>query len=197
MGIRRLVAITPLCLCFLAPCAGADIYKYVDARGRVHFSDRKLGPGYRLISGPREAGGVADVASFKENRRRFEPLVRKAADRYRLDSALIHAVITAESSYDPEAISSKGAVGLMQLMPETARRYGVRNRRNPVENVYGGARYLRDLLFRFENLTLALAAYNAGENAVTKYGNRIPPYRETQDYVRKVLEYYRRYQRPS
>lgn len=197
MGIRRLVALAPLCLCFVAPYAGADIYKFVDAQGRVHFADRKLGPGYRMVSGGPKTRGVADVESYTENRRRFEPLVRKAAHRYRLDSALIHAVITAESSYDPEAISHKGAVGLMQLMPETARRYGVRNRRNPVENVYGGARYLRDLLFRFNDLTLALAAYNAGENAVAKYGNRVPPYRETRDYVRKVLEYYRQYQRPS
>ncbi|NIR31628.1 MAG: lytic transglycosylase domain-containing protein [Gammaproteobacteria bacterium] len=197
MGIRRLVAITPLCLCFVAPYAGADIYKFVDAQGRVHFADRKLGPGYRLLSSSRGARGIADIGSFTENRRHFEPLVRRVAHRYRLESALIHAVITAESSYDPEAISKRGAVGLMQLMPETARRYGVRNRRNPVENIYGGARYLRDLLFRFKNLTLALAAYNAGENAVAKYGNRIPPYRETRNYVRKVLEYYRQYRRSS
>jgi soluble lytic murein transglycosylase-like protein len=105
-------------------------------------------------------------------------------------------VITAESAYDPEAISRTGAIGLMQLMPGTARRYGVANRRNPEDNISGGARYLVDLLKMFNNnLQLALAAYNAGENAVKEYGNKIPPYKETQNYVRKVLEYYNQYKK--
>ena len=106
-------------------------------------------------------------------------------------------MVTAESAYDPVAVSSAGAVGLMQLMPGTAERYGVRNRRDPRQNVLGGVRYLRDLLVQFDDLTLALAAYNAGENAVIRYGNRIPPYPETQNYVRKVLTFYRDYRRAS
>ncbi|MEE9552534.1 MAG: lytic transglycosylase domain-containing protein, partial [Gammaproteobacteria bacterium] len=107
-----------------------------------------------------------------------------------------HAVITAESAYDPRAVSRAGAVGLMQLMPATAKRYGVKNRLNPRENIYGGTRYLRDLLIMFDNnLLLALAAYNAGENAVKNHGNRIPPYKETQTYVRKVINYYKKYRK--
>ena len=116
--------------------------------------------------------------------------------RYRLPKSLVHAVITAESAYDPSAISRAGAVGLMQLMPETAKRYGVRNRMNPYENIHGGSRYLRDLLIMFDNnLILALAAYNAGEGAVKKYGYRIPPFKETQTYVKKVIAYYKKYKK--
>ena len=116
------------------------------------------------------------------------------ASRYGLPKSLIHAVITAESAYDTEAVSRAGAVGLMQLMPGTAKRYGVKNRRNPYENVNGGTKYLRDLLVMFDNnLRLALAAYNAGEGAVKKYNNKIPPYKETQNYVKKVITYYNRY----
>ena len=108
-----------------------------------------------------------------------------------LEPELLHAVVRAESAYDPDAVSSAGAVGLMQLMPDTARRYGVSDRRDPDANVLAGASYLRDLIAEFEqDLELALAAYNAGENAVRSYGNRIPPYPETQGYVRKVLRYY-------
>ncbi|NIO39225.1 MAG: transglycosylase SLT domain-containing protein, partial [Burkholderiales bacterium] len=113
------------------------------------------------------------------------------ARRYQVPEALIHAVITIESAYDPDAISRAGAVGLMQLMPATARRYGVANRRNPSANLTAGTRYLKDLLLRFDsNLELAIAGYNAGENAVEKFGNRIPPFDETQNYVRKVLKVY-------
>jgi soluble lytic murein transglycosylase-like protein len=107
----------------------------------------------------------------------------------------LHAVIRAESAYDPFAVSHKGAVGLMQLMPDTARRYGVSNLTDPVANLQGGSRYLRDLLRLFkQNLRLALAAYNAGENAVIRHGHKIPPYQETRLYVEKALRYYRQYQ---
>ena len=103
-------------------------------------------------------------------------------------------MITAESAYDSEAVSRAGAVGLMQLMPGTARRYGVKNRRNPYQNIRGGSQYLRDLLVLYDNnLKLVLAAYNAGEGAVKKYNNQIPPYKETQNYVKKVIAYYNKY----
>ena len=114
------------------------------------------------------------------------------AQRTQLKPELLHAVIRAESSYDPKAVSKKGAVGLMQLMPGTARRYGVNNSWDPESNLDAGARYLKDLLEMFDqNLMLALAAYNAGENAVKQYGNRIPPFPETQRYVTKVMTFYR------
>lgn len=132
-------------------------------------------------------------AQIRANKRRFTPLIRQVARLYRLETALVHAVVAAESAYDPNAVSTAGAVGLMQLMPQTARRYGVKNRRDPLQNVLGGVRYLRDLLLQFNELPLALAAYNAGEKAVVKYGHRIPPYPETRDYVRKVLNYYQKH----
>ena len=129
---------------------------------------------------------------------RFSPLVEQAAREHDIDQALLHAVITVESDYNPLAVSPKGAVGLMQLMPQTARRYGVTNSYDPAQNIQGGARYLRDLMGRFNNdLSLVLAAYNAGEAAVALHGNRIPPYRETRHYVPRVLDFYREYQRSA
>lgn len=107
---------------------------------------------------------------------------------------MLHAVIQTESAYDADAISSAGAVGLMQLMPETAKRFGVTDRNDPDQNVEGGTRYLKHLLGLFgPNLHLAVAAYNAGENAVMKYNNSIPPYPETQNYVKQVLALYKRW----
>ncbi len=114
-----------------------------------------------------------------------------------LDRNLIHAVVRVESAYDPYAVSRAGAVGLMQLMPATAKRYGVRDSRNPHQNVRAGVLHLRNLLLQFNDVVLALAAYNAGENAVIQYGYKVPPYPETQNYVRKVLAFYRKYSRRS
>jgi soluble lytic murein transglycosylase-like protein len=119
-----------------------------------------------------------------------EDIVR-VAETYGVDEALIRAVIQAESGFRPTALSPKGAMGLMQLMPTTARRYGVVNPYDPVQNIDGGTRYLRDLLHMFDNdLELVVAAYNAGENAVIRHGRRIPPYSETQVYVPKVVAIY-------
>ncbi|MEO5346759.1 MAG: lytic transglycosylase domain-containing protein [Magnetococcus sp. YQC-9] len=120
--------------------------------------------------------------------------IQDASLRYRIHTALIKAVIKTESDFNPLAVSPKGAVGLMQLMPGTAQDLGVVDRTDPVENIHGGVRYLRDLLEQFNNdLVLSLAAYNAGPGAVKKHGNTVPPYEETQHYVAKVLHYYRAY----
>lgn len=128
--------------------------------------------------------------SMSMRRARYRHLIEQAAQRHGLMPELLHAVIRAESAYQPNALSHAGACGLMQLMPGTAERFNVRDIWEPAENIRGGATYLRLLLDMFDNdLRLALAAYNAGENAVKKYGNEIPPYRETQDYVRKVLRF--------
>jgi len=128
------------------------------------------------------------------SRRQFAPLVSSVAREYRLEPALLHAVVTVESGYNPGARSPKGAAGLMQLMPDTARRYAVRDIWDPRQNLDGGARYLRDLIGLFDgNLSLALAAYNAGEAAVIQHGNRIPPYPETRGYVPRVLQQYHFY----
>ncbi|MCW8906460.1 MAG: lytic transglycosylase domain-containing protein [Sedimenticola sp.] len=176
----------------------AEIYKYTDRQGRLHFTDRPMkGSGYRLLwrsgnDSKRASRSRIDIASSEKNRNRFTPLIDEIAQKVRLRPELLHAVIRAESAYDPRALSRTGAQGLMQLMPGTARRYGVRDSWDPRSNLTGGAAYLRDLLVMFDqDLRLALAAYNAGENAVRKYGNRIPPYPETRAYVTRVLDYYR------
>jgi soluble lytic murein transglycosylase-like protein len=176
------------------PDAVADIFKYVDKHGRVFLTDRPDRPGYKLLVRTWKGWSESSFTHSAKYRAAYNALIARAATTYRLPNALLHAVITAESSYNANAISRAGAVGLMQLMPDTARRYGVSNRTDPRANILGGSRYLRDLLGMFNNnLVLALAAYNAGENAVIRHGKKIPPYPETQTYVKRVLEYYKRY----
>lgn len=134
------------------------------------------------------SSGTHDSAFWQH--RNLRTMINAASSRYEVDPELVQAIVSVESAYDPLAVSPKGAMGLMQLMPETAARYGVSNPFNPRENVAGGIRYLQDLLHRFENLRHALAAYNAGEMAIVRYRG-IPPYRETQNYVKRVIERYR------
>lgn len=133
-----------------------------------------------------------------QKRARYAPLIAAASRATRVNENLIEAIITAESAFDPSALSSAGALGLMQLMPDTAERFGVSDRLDPAQNILGGARYLNFLLNKFNNnLKLAVAAYNAGEGNVIKHRNRIPPFKETQKYVPKVLAYYRQYNAES
>ena len=121
------------------------------------------------------------------------PFIKEASSTYRIPTELIHAVISVESNYNPNAVSSKGARGLMQLMPATARRFGTNNASDPRQNILTGSRYLRWLLDFFdEDVELAIAAYNAGEAAVVKAGHKIPRFTETQRYVPKVLSIYKR-----
>ena len=202
-----LVLSTPLMM--FSSVARADIYGFVEnGRTRLLYTDTKPSdPRYKLYkrdamgssgSEPpqRLANCCTKYASF--TRSRYNSHVMAASQETQIEPALIHAVISVESAYNPRAISRAGAVGLMQLMPETAKRYGVNNRLDPEQNIHGGARYLRFLMKMFDNnLKLVLAAYNAGEEAVMKYGMRIPPYRETQNYVPKVLHHYERYRGPK
>jgi len=172
------------------------IYKFVDSNGITHLTDKPKHSGYKLISqgGSHLPSFLSVVASSPiiHKRLRYKRLIQKVANHTGLEAAFLHAIIQIESAYNPNAISPKGAVGLMQLMPATAKRFGVKNRTNPSSNIYGGARYLRFLLNLFNNNTmLAVAAYNAGENVVKRYGNKIPPYRETRNYVKKVMKLYR------
>jgi hypothetical protein len=133
----------------------------------------------------------ASVASTGDPK--LDELTAAAAAKYGLDQRLLIAVMRQESSFKPRAISHKGARGLMQLMPATAQRFGVRDIFDPAQNIDGGAQYLRFLLDTFDgDLALALAGYNAGENAVARYGNRVPPYRETRDYVQRISAHYQR-----
>jgi len=193
--------------------ASADIYTYVEkGRTSIVFSDTPPADGrYKLykkdpVGQPvvrQQPGGRQQLAAVqgpvriygRVTRDRYSSHVLAAARETAVDPALIHAVISVESGYNPKARSHAGAVGLMQLMPQTAERYGVTNRLDPEQNIRGGARYLRDLKAMFKNnLQLVLAAYNAGEQAVMKYGKRIPPYRETIAYVPKVMGHYKQLQ---
>ena len=183
----------------ILPCQSyADIYKYIDKHGRIILTDKPKHGGYKRLvrtwKGWEEQKSKIATEDFHKNKKKFTSTINYYALRYRLPPPLLHAVVTAESAYDPNAISRTGAVGLMQLMPDTAKRYGVRNRRNPSDNLNGGTHYLRDLLLMFDNnLTLALAAYNAGEGNVKKYGNKVPPFKETRNYVNKVINFYKKY----
>jgi len=177
----------------------SEIYKYMDREGNTHFTDQpqKRSAGYELLwrsgNDPRYASYYSriNLKALEQNKARFSNMIVEVAKRARLKPALLHAVVRAESAYDPKALSKKGARGLMQLMPATADRYDVSDSWDPEQNLDGGARYLRDLLDMFDqDLQLAVAAYNAGENAVKRYGNAIPPYPETQKYVRKVVAFY-------
>lgn len=176
----------------------ADIYAYTAPDGAVTLSNVPVDDRYSVLVAAPDGATAAPVrppqtSVLPARRSRYEKVVEDAARAHGLDSALLHAVIAVESGYDPKAVSKKGAAGLMQLMPATAKRYGVADAFDPVQNVRGGARYLRDLLDLFDSDTrLALAAFNAGEHAVIKHGRRIPPYRETLRYVPKVLDHYRR-----
>ncbi len=189
----RLAAVPAMVLgLVVATTAHGDIYKFIDQDGGVHISDRALTPKYRLILKTRKAWTEPRFSPDPNNRQRFAPLIQRVAAKFKLDGALVTAVVAVESGFDPNAVSRAGAVGLMQLMPGTAKRYRATNRRDPLQNLHAGTWYLRDLLLRFNNLALALAAYNAGEQAVIRYGNNIPPYKETRRYVRKVILAYRR-----
>jgi len=223
--VFRSLAPSILCgvLLFSQQLAHADIWGYIDDKGVAHFAAERLDTRYELFSRSgqnlqvwRTDAGQAEalrpvsvptvppklIAFFEvsPSYKQVKHLLREAASQYRVDYELLQAVIATESGFDAAAVSPKGAVGLMQIMPATAQRYGVAgDRKTPVEqkladprtNIRVGARYLRDLLAMFPGqLELALAAYNAGEGAVLRAGSRVPNYRETQSYVRTVLQLY-------
>jgi len=185
--VRTLFLLAFLALAGAARAQGG-VYAGYDDDGTLHLTDRPPSREYRLVSGA--AAGLAEAVAGAAMR--FGDEVREAAVRHGVDPLLVHAVIRAESAYNPRAVSPKGAVGLMQLMPETARRFDVADRFDPRMNLEGGTRYLRELIAQFGgNLELALAAYNAGESAVLRAGGRVPAIRETVDYVRRVQRHYR------
>ncbi|MEK8017244.1 MAG: lytic transglycosylase domain-containing protein [Candidatus Parabeggiatoa sp.] len=177
------------------------IYKYFDANGVLHLTnippqtrDQVLYARSYLVQSYKTPPPLLPALSQHPKYSDYAPLIEAAALNAGLSPALLHAVVQVESAYNPKARSKKGALGLMQLMPATAKRYKVHDRTDPMANLNGGAHYLRDLLTLFnDDLSLALAAYNAGENAVIRYGNTIPPYRETINYVKKVKQLYEQY----
>ncbi len=174
---------------FAASMANAgEIYRYIDENGVVHFTDSPVNRRYQPFNPWRKL--PLRVAVPQNNR--FDPLIRELSSQYGVTPALVKAVIAAESNFNPYAISPKGAQGLMQLMPETAKLMGVDEPFEARKNIWGGTRYLKLMLDRFGSLEYALAAYNAGPSMVQRYRG-IPPYPETENYVRRVLSYYRHY----
>jgi hypothetical protein len=166
--------------------AEAQVYGYVDEKGVLRLSNVPSDPRMRLVA---NTGLDRAGRSWRYNGE-YDSMILRAAQQAGIDSALIMAVISVESGFNRFAVSPKGAMGLMQLMPATARRYGVANVYDPSQNISAGSRHLRDLLDEFADLRLALAAYNAGPEPVRRLG-RIPPYRETIGYVQKVTSIYR------
>jgi len=180
------VLVLLMSLFVVIPPADADIYRYVDASGRVHFTDTPTHGRYDMY--------MKEEAPVKASNRSYLDIIRRHATSYQLEEALVKAVIKVESDYQPRVVSRKGAQGLLQLIPQTAKDLKVSNPFDPYENIRGGSEYLRMMLDLFNNdVELALAAYNSGPSTVKRYGG-IPPYDETQKYVKKVkryLDYYR------
>jgi soluble lytic murein transglycosylase-like protein len=184
--------------------AMADIFSFKDEKGIVHFTNISgLDTRYKLVR-KEDGSPISPSSSYaakvfmpsQADIEKYAHIIQTASKAYGVEPSLVHAVISAESGYDRYAISRTGAMGLMQLMPDTARRYGVQNMMDPTENIHGGVRYLRDLLSMFKGrVDLAIAAYNAGENAVIRAGHRIPNYAETRHYVPKVLGFYKNFQK--
>lgn len=213
-ALRALLASWSLGSCLLVslPCA-ADIWGYVDEKGVAHLADHQVNERYMLfkkeaprpqkeayvappifVPPPAFASNGAVIPVSPAVRAQYAPLITKVAQEFQLDPLLLHAIITVESGYNPQAKSPAGAIGLMQLIPDTAERFGVKNITDPLENLRGGARYLRFLLGMFKNnLELVLAAYNAGEGAVQQAGNKVPNYAETKAYVPNVLAQYQHF----
>jgi Transglycosylase SLT domain len=198
------------CLCVAAKEARCDIYAFTDDNGTPSFSNVPTDARYvlairteqdpgRATSGDTGTSPAKMGSAIKaSNQKMFSGEIRRAATAFNLEPALLHAVIAAESGYNTRAVSGKGAMGLMQLMPETARQYGAYDPFDPGQNIWAGASHLSDLLQHFgNNLPLALAAYNSGEANVVKYGVNIPPFRETMAYVPRVIGFYKRYRRYS
>ncbi len=194
-GLRRMmpwIVLGSLSVILLVPGtrAQAGIYRYIDENGVIHFSNVPTNSRYVLYI--REE---TDIYFEYYADDQFDHLIEDAAHQYGVDFALIKAIIRAESSFDPRAVSRAGAMGLMQLMPQTADNLSVIDAFDPRENIDAGVRHFRELLGTFQNdLKLSLAAYNAGKNAVLEFKS-IPPYNETQRYVQKVLSFYRAYKR--
>ena len=174
---------------FFSSILEADIYYYKDENGTLHFTNSPESQNsYKVF----RRNVFKNWYPTTYDQTRYESVILEAARTYDIDHTLIKAVIKAESNFNPRAVSPKGARGLMQIMPDNFRELGVYNPFDPRQNIMGGTRYLRILFNKFDNLTLALAAYNAGPTAVSTYNN-IPPYKETQKYVKRVLRYYKNY----
>ena len=185
------ILLAALALSVLTPSlAQAQLYSWKDANGRLIISDRPQDPSAKTYAVAYVGTGYGVARPATPGTRRmteFDDLIVEHATRHSLQPDFVRAVIQAESAFNPRARSPKGAMGLMQLMPSTAAEYQVANAYDPAQNIRAGVAYLKSLLTRFgDDVSLALAAYNAGPKAVEKYGNAVPPYKETRNYVSKI-----------
>src|SRR6476661_7285610 len=184
------ILLAAVALCAMTPSlAQAQLYSWKDANGRLIISDRPQDPTAKTyaVAYVGTAYGVAKPTTGTRRVTEFDDLIAEHATRHSLQPDFVRAVIQAESAFNPRARSPKGAMGLMQLMPSTAAEYQVANAYDPAENIRAGVAYLKSLLTRFDNdVSLALAAYNAGPGAVEKYGRTVPPYKETRNYVARI-----------
>jgi soluble lytic murein transglycosylase-like protein len=206
VNLRTIVTCAAMLVALPLHSAHADIYQYTDEEGVVHFTNVNVAQGkkYRRVQPESERNSSSSArrivrtvyapseraVSSTNIPSAYLERINAACDRHGVDPALVHALVKVESGYNPMALSRKGAMGLMQLMPQTAVDMNVRNTFDPDENIDGGVKYLRYLLDRYEgNLSLALAAYNSGETAVKRWGT-VPPFKETQEYVQKIMKLY-------
>jgi len=196
---RTCVLFLLLALPFCLPSLSlADIYKFVDDEGVMHFTDAPTDRRFKIFMRDLKKDRLLrtnfKLGALCRNPDEFDPIVKSIASEYGVDKSLVKAVIHAESGYNPNAVSPRGAQGLMQLMPQTAQGLKVPNSFDPKDNIRGGVKYLRFLLDTFRgDVTLALAAYNAGLTRVNQYGG-VPPYTETRNYISRVLSYQKSYQ---
>jgi soluble lytic murein transglycosylase-like protein len=192
--MQRFAFAATLALGLIASPVRADIYAFTDASGVPHFSNVPVDGRYQLLIATPADPATAPAGDQRLLARsgEYDAIIEHAAKTQAVEPSLLRAVIAVESGFDSRAVSPKGAVGLMQLMPKTAERYGAANPFDPAQNINAGAKYLRDLIKRYgRDLELALAAYNAGEDAVERSGRRIPAFKETALYVPRVLRVYK------
>jgi len=185
-----LMIFTGALLFLLPPPLSADIYMYRDDRGVLHFTNVPTSPKYEIYVRER----IRKKTSVRDSKK-FDHYITRASRRHGVSFSLVKAIIKAESDFNPKAVSKKGAMGLMQIMPQNLRLLRIRDPFDPWDNILGGTRYFKEMLTRYRgNLNLALAAYNAGPTAVDQY-NSIPPYPETRQYVKRVMRYYRAFEK--
>ena len=190
-NIKILTACT-IIIILLAPGAFADIYRYIDENGVMHFTNAPTSSVNEFKLFLREKGKSAPSWYYT---RKYDDLITEAAERFGVSFPLVKAIIKAESDFDAKAVSKKGAMGLMQIMPQNFKLLGLKDPFDPTQNINAGTRYFKQLYDRFNGkLALSLAAYNAGPTAVDRY-KTIPPYEETEEYVRRVLRYYYKYKK--
>ena len=195
ISLLSLVSVCLLAVILFPSLAFSDVYVYKDKEGVLTFTNVPSHGGYRRVirESNGQLSGALDSSNSSGSYTSYEEVIRSASDRHNIDADLIRAVIKVESDFNSVARSNKGAMGLMQLMPDTARLHKVMDVFDPTDNIEGGVRHLKLLLSRYQgDLELSLAAYNAGIKAVEKYGG-IPPFSETKEYVRRVLSFYQTY----